>query len=158
VLGVRIQPKGLIATEGIISIPFGQHWPLAVTSHFLEFVASDGQVLRAHELERGNTYEVCLTTSGGLYRYRLNDLIRVDGFAENTPSIRFVAKTGQISDHFGEKLSEAFVYTAIHELQATYSVRWSFAMLAFQENGYTLFLKGPAPKGLRYSHCRARWA
>ncbi len=165
-LGVTIQPKGLIATEGIVSIPFRGKWPLAIRSHFLEFVAHDGVVLRSHELIQGNAYEVCLTTSGGLYRYRLNDVILVDGFVGQTPSVRFIGKSRHISDLFGEKLSEVFVGQVLRTLKAKLTADWTFAMLAPDGNAYTLFIEGTSPPQLacllddalransQYAYCR----
>ena len=54
----------------------------------------------AHELELNKQYEVVLTTSGGLYRYKLRDIIEVMGFDEGVPLFRFVGKAGYISDLF----------------------------------------------------------
>jgi len=142
--GVRIQPKGLIATEAIVSIPFAGKFPLAVTSHFLEFVDGGGQIRRAHELTAGNQYEVLVTTGGGLWRYRLNDLVRVDGFLGQTPSIRFVGKTGHISDRFGEKLSEALVSQVLARLRTESQWDGPFAMLAPRDNVYVLYIQGMA--------------
>ncbi|HWO34164.1 MAG TPA: GH3 auxin-responsive promoter family protein [Candidatus Acidoferrum sp.] len=102
---VVVQPKGLIATEGVISIPFqGQH-PLAIRSHYLEFQDAAGQVRCSSELQQDHEYNVVLTTGGGLWRYRLDDRVVVDGMLGPTPSIRFVGKSAQLSDRVGEKLS-----------------------------------------------------
>ena len=46
----------------------------------------------AHELERGRTYSVVVTTGGGLYRYRLGDLVNVVGFEAGCPLLRFVGR------------------------------------------------------------------
>ena len=90
---VEIQPKGLLATEGIISLPL---WEcpapaLAARSHFFEFAELDAQSdparrgafprrpRLAHEVELGGRYRVALTTAGGLYRYLLGDEVQVVG-------------------------------------------------------------------------------
>lgn len=163
---VHIQPKGLIATEAIASIPFARQWPLAIRSHFFEFLASDGSLHTADELRQGERYEVIVTTSGGLYRYRLNDLVRVDGFVAQTPSIRFLGKISLVSDRFGEKLSQPFVSSVLQTLQAAYDIAWDFAMLAPEGNTYTLYMHGIAPPTLsadldsalrdnpHYAYCR----
>ena len=124
--GVTVQTKGLLATEGCVSIPFGGKHPLAITSHFLEFIDAAGESRLAHELEEGQTYEVVLTTGGGLWRYKLGDRVIVDGFVSKNPSIRFVGRTGQVSDLCGEKLSEEFVAGCIRQLGTDFR----FAMLA----------------------------
>jgi hypothetical protein len=145
---VALQPKGLLATEGVVSIPFRGRWPLAVRSHFLEFLDSQGGVRRSHELDDGQEYEVILTTGGGLYRYRLGDLVRVEGFAGRTPSVRFRGKANQVSDRFGEKLAEPFVAGVLDQLRRSNSGQWTFAMLAPDGNAYCLFIEGEYPKDL----------
>ena len=57
-----MHPKGLIATEGIVTIPFEGHHPLAIRSHFFEFLDRNDQPKLAHELEAGSEYTVVLTT------------------------------------------------------------------------------------------------
>ena len=146
--GVAVQPKGLIATEAFVSLPFGGLHPLAIRSHFFEFLDDRGEALLAHELEHGRQYRVVVTTGGGLYRYCLNDRVRVDGFVGRTPSVRFAGKEDHVSDLFGEKLSEGFVGDAISCIFSRYTVRPRFAMLAPESAGgsaaYVLFLE-PEP-------------
>jgi hypothetical protein len=141
--GVEIQPKGLLATEGFVTIPFAGQWPLAIRSHFFEFLPEDGGDPRfAWELEVGGIYSVVLTTGGGLYRYRLQDRVRVDGFVERTPSLRFLGKEGHVSDLRGEKLHESFVASALAQVFEKAGITPRFAMLAPEgEAGYVLYLE-----------------
>lgn len=148
-----IQAKGLLATEAFISIPFGTHHPIAVTSHFFEFTDAHGETLLAHELLPGESYAVIVTTGGGLCRYRLGDLVEVDGFVGATPSLRFLGRSGTVSDLFGEKLAETFVTRAIEAACASCRFDPRFAMLAPDANttgswGYTLFVEGDVPPEL----------
>lgn len=138
---IQFQRKGLIATEGFVSIPYSGAWPLAIDTHFFEFIDSRGEVLLAHALEPGAQYEVVLTTAGGLWRYRLGDRVRVEGFVQKTPSIRFIGRAGLVSDLFGEKLSEQFAGDILREI-APGAV---FAMLAPEGDHYTLYVEGAAP-------------
>jgi hypothetical protein len=144
-----IQPKGLLATEAIISIPFQGRHPLAVESHFFEFVDASGEVLLVQDLCEGECYDVVVTTSGGLWRYRLHDRVRVTGFLGRTPSIQFVGRSGNVSDRFGEKLSEAFVGEILRAAFTHYSCSPSFAMLAPEKRDgiwcYALFVDVPLP-------------
>ena len=141
-----IQPKGLLATEAVVTIPSQGAHPLAVRSHFFEFVDDDGAIRLAHELREGGNYEVVVTTGGGLWRYRLGDRVQVTGFAGQTPTLRFLGRIGNVSDLCGEKLSEAFVAAAIREALASGNVAPRFAMLAPERAGngwrYTLFVEG----------------
>lgn len=111
----QIVPKGLFATEGVVSISWGlePHQPLAIDSHFFEFLDSHGQARLIEELEPGGHYEPVLTTAGGLYRYALGDVVEVSGFLDKTPTVRFVGRSDARSDLVGEKLDESIVAAAL---------------------------------------------
>jgi hypothetical protein len=140
---VPIQAKGLLATEGVVTIPFADCHPLAIRSHFFEFIDAAGGFRPAHELRRGEEYTVVVTTGGGLYRYRLGDRVRVDGFVDETPSLRFVGKDDLVSDWFGEKLTDGFVAGVLRSLFPRQTSP-RFAMLAPERTSsgltYTLFV------------------
>jgi hypothetical protein len=151
----RVQAKGVIATEGFVSMPLRDREgsALAVRSHFFELapVDSHGDVderspLLAHELEAGQRYAVILTTAGGLYRYRLNDVVEVIGHERECPLIRFTGRHGYVSDWFGEKLHEAHVAAVLRD--AFVSVRPAFAMLACDRDlsppAYVLYVDSEA--------------
>jgi GH3 auxin-responsive promoter len=147
--GVEIQPKGLLATEGCVTIPFEGAQPLAIRAHVFEFLEGEDARL-SHELEVGHRYSVVLTTGGGLYRYRLHDLVEVTGRLEQTPTLRFLGKEEQVADLVGEKLEETFVARC---LQGTLGeVGAGFAVLAPDRTaspaGYTLYLDHPPPETL----------
>ncbi len=146
--GVDIQAKGLLATEAVVSIPFDGRWPLAVTSHVFEFLDASERAYWPWELEVGQSYAVVVTTGGGLYRYRLDDLVEVTGFLGQAPCLRFLGKTDRVSDLFGEKLSEGFVGMTVTELVERHGLQPRFAMLAPEHDGgryaYTLFLETSA--------------
>lgn len=107
----HLQPKGLLATEGLVTIPLAGPSPgtwrhvLSPRSHFYEFIAPGcAQALYAHELQRDTRYEVVLTTGGGLYRYRLGDQVRLGGWYGGLPVLTFVGRRDGVSDLVGEKL------------------------------------------------------
>jgi hypothetical protein len=112
---VLVQSKGLLATECVVTIPLGDERPLAVTSHYFEFLTEAGDVRGAHQLEKGKHYEVVVTNGGGLWRYRLGDIVECAGHLHETPSLRFMARD-RVSDLRGEKLSEAFVAEVLRTL------------------------------------------
>lgn len=140
------QPKGLLATEGAITIPWGRgpgSVP-ALHSHFLEFIETGAtQTLLAHELEDGREYQVILSTGGGLWRYRLGDVVRVVGWQGNTPRLRFVERADGVCDLRGEKLNPRFVSECLSNLTS------GFAMLAPANTSssphYILFADHPTP-------------
>lgn len=144
--GLRLQPKGLLATEAFVSIPFGDARPLAIRSHFFEFIDDAGREYLADELAIGGEYEVIITTSGGLYRYRLGDRVRVTSILGRTPSLVFIGRADRVSDRFGEKLSDSFVTYAIARALGTTAAPL-FAMLAPDTTpprySYTLYVESP---------------
>lgn len=104
------QGKGLLATEGVVTVPDREgRLALAADSGFFEFLDDGGYSWFAHELECGTRYEVVMTTSGGLYRYRTGDCVICEGIGENLPLLRFMGRRGLVSDMVGEKLTEEFV-------------------------------------------------
>ena len=143
----HFQAKGLLATEAFLTLPFGAHQPLAINSHFFEFIDDEGRVHLADGLREAGEYEVAVTTAGGLWRYRLGDRVAVNGRVGQTPSLRFLGRAGNVSDRFGEKLSEAFVAEVLSELFRERVPR--FALLAPDEKAagcrYTLYVEGVPP-------------
>ncbi len=129
---VEIQGKGLAATEGVVSIPlFGAAAPVAaLASHYLEFLdPRDGRASPAHALDVGGTYEVALTTGGGLHRYRTRDLVRVEARLHRAPLLSFQGRADKASDIAGEKLTPGLVERAIDEAARATGGAPTFAML-----------------------------
>jgi hypothetical protein len=141
----KIQPKGLLSTEGFVTIPFEGERVLAYRSHFFEFRNGD-EVRLAHEVEVGRRYDVVLTTGGGLVRYATEDIVEVTGFRGQAPCLRFVGRANHVSDHVGEKLHEVFVRERLQRVLA--DVPHAFAMLACDGTCYVLYLESDAPVAL----------
>jgi hypothetical protein len=153
-----IQGKGLIATEGFFTFPVsGLDGCLpAFRSHFLEFLPRGGSVpLLLHQVEAGEEYSLVVTTAGGLYRYRLHDLVRVSGFHHGLPLLRFLGKEDHIADHFGEKLHEEHVCEALRQGAARAGLSPRFAMLSYEERpepGYVYLVEdGGSDERLRHA-------
>lgn len=104
-----VREVGITASEGYFGIPVGDDDDGGVAwlgGHLLEFIDAAGQARFAWELEEGQEYRLVITTSGGLYRYDLNDIVRVTGFLGRAPRLRFVRKGGNVLNLTGEKLTE----------------------------------------------------
>ena len=135
---VKIQGKGLIATEAFVSLPFSDSYDpvLAVTSHFFEFIdETTGHIYLAHELSIGKTYSVVISTGGGFYRYQLEDIVEVTGFLNSAPTFRFITKSNHISDYSGEKLNEKHVKDCFENIFKKYNLQPEFFLLAPIKNG-----------------------
>ncbi len=112
---VAVRDLGLIASEGRMTIPLEDGTPagvLDVASHFYEFIpeeeadAARPTTLLAHELSEGARYFLLITTSSGLYRYNISDVVRCVGHWGEAPVLEFLHKGAHCCNLAGEKLTE----------------------------------------------------
>lgn len=123
--GMEIQPKGLLATEGVVTFPYGPGPGAApaLASHVLELVdveAPGARPLRVHEARRGALYRPLLSTQGGLLRYDLQDGLRCVGHTGRLPRFVFEGRLDRTSDLCGEKLSAPAAGAALAPLEARF--------------------------------------
>ncbi len=134
-----IRDHGLSASEGRMTIPLADGTPAGLLDychHFFEFIpveehdSTSPTVLEGHELEVGRDYYVLLTTSGGLYRYDIHDVVRCVGFQGQAPLLEFLNKGKNFSNLTGEKLSEYQVIRAVEKSFAELSLPIDFFTVA----------------------------
>jgi hypothetical protein len=135
-----IEGKGLLATEAAVTVPWtaeGDCVP-ALASCLIEFHDALGNARLCDALQAGCTYRIVVTTASGLYRYDLDDVVECTGHAGAAPILRFVGRSGLVSDLVGEKLDDSFVAAAVAGLRAP-------ALLAARADppGYVLVLEFP---------------
>ncbi len=114
---------GYGASEGKFNIP---HTPeksagtLTIHSSFFEFLPvnenNTNNTLMAHQVKDGQLYRLIVTNFAGLYRYDMKDIVKIEGFTENTPNIVFISKYGDIGNIVGEKLSGSTIFEAAIEI------------------------------------------
>ncbi|KAF8697789.1 hypothetical protein HU200_035275 [Digitaria exilis] len=71
------------------------------------------QLVELGQLEAGHEYELVVTTYTGLNRYRVGDVLRVTGFHNATPMVRFVRRGNVLLSIDGEKTDEAELHRAV---------------------------------------------
>lgn len=104
-----LQPKGLLSTEAVVTVPSEGNRPVPANHVFIEY-ESNGQLFLVDELQADTEYEVVVTTASGLYRYRTNDKVRYEGHnCRGQAILEFVGRGGLTCDLVGEKLTEPFV-------------------------------------------------
>jgi hypothetical protein len=139
----HLQPKGLMSTECVVTVPDARDLPVLNSHGFFEF-ERQGEILLADDLEEGEQYEVIATTASGLYRYRTGDLVLYTGLADAaTPVLEFQGRTGIVSDLVGEKLVEAFVQDALSAVSA-----WAFLTVQPGGAGYAVVTEAGMPVDL----------
>jgi hypothetical protein len=101
--------------------------PLNVRGGIFEFIPSgqpvtnDTPTLRFDQLVDGESYEMVITTLGGLYRYAIADIFRVTGFVHKVPRLEYVGRRA-VSDLTGEKLAEEQVTEVVPTLLARFEL------------------------------------
>ena len=121
------------ASEGRGTVYIGQQSQcLAIRSHFFEFIEEsqiekeNPETLTAWQLETNKCYYILFTTSAGLYRYNLNDVVKVIGWHNQTPLLEFLHKGGNICSFTGEKLTESQVTHAVMNIGKVLALKANF--------------------------------
>jgi sterol desaturase/sphingolipid hydroxylase (fatty acid hydroxylase superfamily) len=149
----RIAELGYLSSEfrGSITVDLENNRGVpTLQHHFFEFAPVDKwdreerEFLLLYELEEGCEYYVLVTTMAGLYRYFMNDIVRVTGRWYATSTIEFVRKGRGVTSITGEKLSESQLVEAVQ--LATQSLgRASPFFIALAEPSsahYSLWIEG----------------
>jgi hypothetical protein len=161
---VPVRDHGLHASEGRMTLPLKDDEPAGILetgTHYFEFIpvreidSPKPVVLEADELETGEEYFILLTTSSGLYRYNIRDVVRCVDFYGVTPVLEFRHKGAHISSITGEKLAESQIVdavratsmaTGLHPEIYTLTPHWG------DPPGYTLFIGIPSEDDRRQAH------
>ena len=117
--------------------------------YFFEFIEPENwetgsrECRQLHELEPGRDYYVIITTPSGLYRYFINDIVRVTGRFGMTPTIRFVQKGKGVTNITGEKLYESHVVEAVAVAGRQFGFQPDFYLMLgdVKEQAYRLYLE-----------------
>ena len=155
----QVMELGYQSTEfrGTLALAPEQPGGLPPLHHtFFEFIEESAwnegraEFLTVDQLEPKRRYQVIVTTSAGLYRYFMNDLVEVAGLHRHTPLLRFVQKGRGVTNLTGEKLYEAQVIDAVQNTARAFGFGASvFLMLASEAaNTYRLYVevdRGVAP-------------
>lgn len=122
-----IYSSSYAASEGILGMSSGLGEPtyiLLPNAAFLEFIPADEvdspspSVRLIDELTEGQRYEVVVTTFGGLYRYRMGDVVEVVRHYKRVPVVEFLYRRGSLLNIGGEKTSEDAARKALTEALA----------------------------------------
>ncbi len=122
-----VRDFGYMASEAQMTLPISDSGSAGIldsapifTSSFrrAEIASPQPVTLTCAELKTGESYYLILTTPGGLYRYDINDVVRVAGFFRQTPLLEFVRKGRDVTNITGEKLHVNQVIQAMEQAQA----------------------------------------
>ncbi|ATB38252.1 hypothetical protein CYFUS_003685 [Cystobacter fuscus] len=126
--GVPLYPSYYVSTESTLGVALEFEravYCLLVGAAFFEFIpeqeldAESPTTLLPEQLVEGEAYELVLTTQAGLYRYRLEDVVRIVGRYHEAPLMEFLYRRGTLLNLMGEKTSEHAARLALEQALAT---------------------------------------
>ena len=114
---------GIQSSEGLWSVSRGIddiNSILVPDSSFMEFLDLDygddfSKCVTIDKLEAGKIYQIVVTSPVGLYRYRLNDAVKVTGFYNRTPTVEFMYRVNNTINMVAEKTTEIMLKRAVKE-------------------------------------------
>ena len=125
---IEIRDPGIYASEGRLSLGLEKEGisgiiPAHVT--FFEFIekkedGKDGEPITIDKLELEKNYEVIITTTEGLYRYRMGDIVKVTGYKHKLPLIEFVDRNNYLNiagELAHENILISIMYKVIEEIE-----------------------------------------
>jgi GH3 auxin-responsive promoter len=147
-----VRDLGYLASEGRITVPYEDQTPsgiLALRSGYYEFIPEDEAdsahpcLLSSHELEEGGRYSILLTTTNGLYRYKINDIVEVTGHYRRAPLLAFVRKGGEMANITGEKMHVNHLIQAMDEVRRRFNldIEQYRAIPDFARSRYEIYLE-----------------
>ncbi len=150
----KVIELGYMATEvrGTITIDAEKNLGLpTIQDNFFEFVERDDwenenhNFLTIDQLSKGKEYYIFITTGSGLYRYFINDIVRVNGKIENTPTLQFIQKGKGVTSITGEKLYECQVIESMKLTEKEFNFSNIFYMMLANKihSNYELFIETP---------------
>jgi hypothetical protein len=180
-----VRDMGYLASEARMSVPVSDHGAggvLTVNLNVFEFVPLEDveahpdepeawSPLGVHEIEVGKEYHVLVTTTGGLYRYDINDIVEVVDRWHGTPVVVFRRKGRGMTNLTGEKVcvnhlieavGKAAEATSLHALhfkaetdaaESRYIFKLEFEQLPSEETGRKFLAAMDAALG----ECNLEW-
>ncbi|NJN06971.1 MAG: GH3 auxin-responsive promoter family protein [Richelia sp. RM1_1_1] len=147
-----IRDLGYLASEAQMTLPYLDNTSsgiLAINTNYYEFIpeedleTSNFPVLSAYELELGKRYSILLTTTGGLYRYHINDIVEVTGFYHQTPLLAFIRKGKDMTNITGEKIHVNHIILAIEKIKIHFNfpIRYYRVTPNFEKSLYEFYLE-----------------
>lgn len=155
---VQFEGKGLWATEGVVTIPYNDQYPLAYQSHFYEFEYLEGEqqgkIIPSWELKLGDVVSPIITSGNGLLRYCLDDCLLVTGFLEQVPCFEFQGRRFGV-DLVGEKLAPETAQQLLSHLNETDSKAISLLAIDTQQQAkpfYCVLFEGDIHHSVDYEY------
>lgn len=141
------------ATEGYFTVPVradSQGGAVHPGANLLEFLPIEAEALASNlvplwELKEGSQYELVVTSTMGLIRYRMQDIVKCTGFFNRAPILEFVCKSAHIVRLSKTNIFETNLVEALGRANFKFDGKWIFGP---NPQGNTLVLYLQRPEGL----------
>ena len=116
---------GIVLDDSVNTVLFPHY-------HYYEFVEEseldnpNPKFLQVYELEEGKRYCMYITTTSGVYRYNMSDLLEAGPCYKKTPTVHMIQKLHGIVTITGEKLHEQQFIEAVHRAEAATGLKTRF--------------------------------
>ena len=121
---IPVHRFGYGASEGFFAMqltPEAEDAVMLPKSNYFEFIPRDPEEgdtpKMMHEVKVGNEYEVLLTNLSGFYRYRLGDVVKVTGFHNTAPIVKFMYRSNVMLNVCDEKTTQFMLDTAMESFR-----------------------------------------
>jgi len=110
---VKIHYSIYSASEGIFASPVASETedmvllPFTAFYEFRDVNSGSDETVTLDKVKLGHDYEIIITNISGFYRYRIKDVVRVTGFLNTLPKIRFLYRLNQLINIAGEKTNDS---------------------------------------------------
>jgi hypothetical protein len=94
--------------------------------HESELEKENPVITPMYEVKPGQRYCMLVTTSSGLYRYNMNDLLEITGYHHQFPTLKFIQKINGTVSLTGEKLHERQFIEAVKVVEQKTSRKVAF--------------------------------
>lgn len=142
---IKCFDMGYGATESKLNIPTKlarASGVAAVFSCFYEFLPLDGgDPLCMWEVEAGKYYELLITTYSGLYRYNMQDIVRVEGFIGKTPNLIFCGKSGEYLQNGDRKIYGYQFADLFYQEEKKHGIEFDIMQVVVLENEFHYVLE-----------------
>ncbi|QCE02603.1 jasmonic acid-amido synthetase JAR1-like [Vigna unguiculata] len=108
----RVPPE--LATYTVLpQIGYFEFIPLTETNADDSFLCMDPKLVGLTDVKVGEEYEIVITNPAGLYRYRLGDVVKVVGFHNSAPEVKFVRRNNLLLNINIDKNTEKDLQIAV---------------------------------------------
>lgn len=153
-----VREAGISASEGYFGIPLHSSWSGGVAwagGHLLELVDDAGEAHGLHDVEVGREYRLVISTTAGLYRYDLDDIVRIEGHYFHTPVISFLRKGRDVLSVTGEKVTAEQVTEAVRRSIEGAAAGFSVGVRMAEKPVYVVWIEGAPVAGVAERFDRA---